>query len=394
MPKNKVQFQKGLSLTQFLQDYGSEAQCEQALFAARWPDGLNCPRCGGARFCRLSTRRATFQCNHCKRQLSLLAGTVFQTTKLPLSIWFLAIYFLSQTKSGISALELGRKLGVNDNTAWLLKHKLMQTMRERDQRYRLAGTVQLDDAYLGGEYPGGKRGRGSPNKTPLLAAVQVTAEGQPVVMKLSVVDGFRTAEVAQWAAQQVRPGTTVHTDGLACFKGLEAAGCEHKPHVTGGGKQGCETPGLVWANTILRNVKRSLDGTYHACAPHYAARYLAEFQYRFNRRYELAALPRRLLKAAATTLPLPRPILLLSTLTAAAAASPIHRAFDNPAARGTGRRHSPGTIRGLPGGPGCDRYHWLPVHLVPSASPPCLPASRQPPKIHKPTSSGALLGCG
>ncbi len=314
MPKNKVQFQKGLSLTQFLQDYGSEAQCEQALFAARWPDGLNCPRCGGARFCRLSTRRATFQCNHCKRQLSLLAGTVFQATKLPLSIWFLAIYFLSQTKSGISALELGRKLGVNDNTAWLLKHKLMQTMRERDQRYRLAGTVQLDDAYLGGEYPGGKRGRGSPNKTPLLAAVQVTADGQPVVMKLSVVDGFRTAEVAQWAAQHVRPGTTVHTDGLACFQGLEAAGCEHKPLVTGGGKQGCETPGLVWANTILGNVKRSLDGTYHACAPHYAARYLAEFQYRFNRRYELAALPRRLLKAAATTLPLPRPILLLSAV--------------------------------------------------------------------------------
>ena len=268
MPKNKVQFQKGLSLTQFLLDYGSEAQCEQALFAARWPDGLNCPRCGGARFCRLSTRRATFQCNHCKRQLSLLAGTVFQATKLPLTIWFLAIYFLSQTKSGISALELGRKLGVNDNTAWLLKHKLMQAMRERDQRYRLAGTVQLDDAYLGGEYPGGKRGRGSQNKTPM----------------------------------------------LACFKGLEAAGCEHKPHVTGGGKQGCETPGLVWANTILGNVKRSLDGTYHACAPHYWARYLAEFQYRFNRRYELAALPRRLLKAAATTLPLPRPILLLSAV--------------------------------------------------------------------------------
>ena len=226
----------------------SEAQCEQALFDARWPDGLSCD---GARFCRLSTRRATFQCNHCKRQLSLLAGTVFQATKLPLSIWFLAIYFLSQTKSGISALELGRKLGVNDNTAWLLKHKLMQAMRERDQRYRLAGTVQLDDAYLGGELPGGKRGRGSPNKTPMLAAAQVTEEGQPVVLKLSVVDGFRTAEVEQWAAQNLQPGTTVNTDGLACFKEVEAAGCEHKPHVTGGGKQGCETPGLVWASTIL-----------------------------------------------------------------------------------------------------------------------------------------------
>ena len=219
MPKNKVQFQKGLSLTQFLLDYGSEAQCEQALFDARWPDGLNCPRCGGARFCRLSTRRATFQCNHCKRQLSLLAGTVFQATKLPLSIWFLAIYFLSQTKSGISALELGRKLGVNDNTAWLLKHKLMQAMRERDQRYRLAGTVQLDDAYLGGEYPGGKRGRGSPNKTPMLAAVQVSAEGQPVVMKLSVVAGFRTAEVAQWPRSTSSPGPRCTRTGWPASRG-------------------------------------------------------------------------------------------------------------------------------------------------------------------------------
>ena len=310
MRKNKVQFQKGLSLAEFLQLYGSEAQCEQALFHARWPDGLGCPRCGSHKFCRLSTRRATFQCNRCKRQLSLLAGTLFQATKLPLTTWFLAIYLLSQTKNGISALELGRKLGVNNNTAWLLKHKLMQAMRERDQRYRLAGTVQVDDAYLGGENPGGKRGRGSENKTPLLVAVQVTDEGQPVLLKLSVVERFRKVEVEQWAKENLRPGTTVNTDGLGCFRGVEAAGCEHKPRVTGGGKSGCETPGLSWVNTILGNVKRSLDGTYHAFAPHYAARYLAEFQYRFNRRYELAALPQRLLTAAATALPLPRPILM------------------------------------------------------------------------------------
>ena len=136
-------------MTRFLKDYGSEPQCEQALFEARWPDGPACPRCGSNKFCRLSTRRATFQCNHCKRQLSLLAGTVFQATKLPLTTWFLAIYLLSQTKNGISAPDLGGKLGVNNNTAWLLKHKLMQAMRECYRRYRLHGTVQLDDAYSG-----------------------------------------------------------------------------------------------------------------------------------------------------------------------------------------------------------------------------------------------------
>ena len=200
------------------------------------------------------------------------------------------MYLLSQTKNGISALELGRQLGVNDNTAWLLKHKLMQAMRERDRAYRLGGTVQVDDAYLGGENPGGKRGRGSENKTPMLVAVQVTDEGQPVRLKLSVV----------------------HTDGLGCFRGVEAAGCEHKPRVTGGGKAGCEVPGLLRVNTILGNVKRSLDGTYHHFEAHYATRYLAEFQYRFNRHYDLAAMLQRLLQAAATALPLPRPILCSS----------------------------------------------------------------------------------
>ena len=226
MPKNRVQFQKGLSLARFLQHYVTEPQCEQALFHARWPDGLSCPRCG-------STRRTTFQCNHCKRQISLLAGTLLHATKLPLTTWFLAMYLLSETKNGISALQLGRQLGVNDNTAWLLKHKLMQAMRERDRACRLGGTVQVDDAYLGGKNPGGNPGRGSENKTPMLVAVEVSDGGQPVRAKLSVVDGFRKDVVERWAGQNLEPGSVVHTDGLGCFRGVEAAGCEHKPRVKG-----------------------------------------------------------------------------------------------------------------------------------------------------------------
>ena len=113
--------------------------------------------------------------------------------------------------------------------------------------------------------------------------------------------------VEQWAGQNLERGSVVHTDGLGCFRGVEAAGCEHKPRVTSGGKAGCEMPGLLWVNTILGNVKRSLDGTYHHFEAHfeahYAARYLAEFQYRFNRRYDLAAMPQRLLQAAVTALP-------------------------------------------------------------------------------------------
>ena len=124
------------------------------------------------------------------------------------------MYCLSQAKNGLSALALGRQLGVNNNSAWLLKHKLMQAMLERDHSYRLEGNVQVDDAYLGGELPGGKRGRGSENKTPFLAAVQVTAEGQPEVMKLSVLEGFSKAELERWAHQHLTPRSTVLLDGL------------------------------------------------------------------------------------------------------------------------------------------------------------------------------------
>ena len=139
MLKNKVQFQKGLSLPLFLAGFGTEAQCEQALYDARWPNGLACLRWSGTSFCRVCKRRACFQCNHCKRQVSLLAGTIFQATELPLTTWFLAMYCLLQAKNGLSAPALGRQLGDNNNSAWLLKHKLIQAMLERDYSYLPAG---------------------------------------------------------------------------------------------------------------------------------------------------------------------------------------------------------------------------------------------------------------
>lgn len=108
----------------------------------------------------------------------------------------------------------------------------------------------------------------------MLVAVQVSDGGQPVRAKLSVVDSFRKDVVEQWAGQNLEPGSVMHTDGLSCFRGVEAAGCEHKPRATGDGKAGCEMPGLLWVSTILGNVKRSLNGTYPPFEAHYAAHYL------------------------------------------------------------------------------------------------------------------------
>ena len=101
MSKNMIQFQPGLSLTEFLKQYGTEEQCRAALYEWRWPKGYECAKCGHHSACKLNSR-ALYQCNRCHHQNSVIAGTIFQDTKLPLSVWFLGIYFVTQSKNAIS----------------------------------------------------------------------------------------------------------------------------------------------------------------------------------------------------------------------------------------------------------------------------------------------------
>ena len=148
-------------------------------------------------------------------------------------------------------------------------------------------------------------------KTPFVAAVEVIADGRPRKLRMSRVKGFRKAVLRGWAARHLQPGTTVQSDGLACFRGVAEAGYEHVATVTGGGPGSCEEPRLRWVNTMLGNVKRSIDGTYHAIDAKHVPRYLAAFSYRFNRRYQLADLVPRLVYASANTPPMPCRLLKL-----------------------------------------------------------------------------------
>ena len=185
----------------------------------RWPSGFVCPVCAGQHHSFVKTR-ALYQCTACRRQTSVIAGTIFAATKVPLCTWFRAMYHLTQSKGGISSIELGRRLGVTQTTAWKIKHKLMQAMMERDATKRLTGRIEIDDAYLGGERNGGKRGRGSPGKTPIVAAVETTPEGKPIRLKLRRVKGFRRAEIATLAQRNFHPASTIVSDGLHCFTGV------------------------------------------------------------------------------------------------------------------------------------------------------------------------------
>ena len=300
MPINRIQFQPGLSMAEFLSSYGTEDLCATALEKARWPAGFRCPKCDRPdHYVVVRGNHKLLQCHGCRHQTSLTAGTVFHSTKLPLTRWFLAIYLISQAKSGLSALALKRQLGVSYPTAWLLQHKLMQAMVAREQRYPLAGEVLVDDAYLGGERSGGKAGRGSENKIPFVAAVALSAERHPLRAKLSVVPGFTRSAIAQWAQDCLAPAAHVHSDGLDCFTAVTAAGCTHEATVVAGRKPK-DMPEFQWINTILGNLKTSLRGSYHSFAfRKYGDRYLAAFAYRFNRRFDLHRLPERLLVALA-----------------------------------------------------------------------------------------------
>lgn len=310
MSKNAIQFQKGIGIMDFFAHFGSEEQCEAAVFAWRWPNGFECPRCGSRRFCRLH-RKAEYQCNRCRQQTSLTSNTIFDSTKLPLTVWFLAIYLITQNKTGISVLNLHRQLGISYNAAWRMKHKLMQVMMQRDNSWLLSGHVQLDDAYWGGERHGGRRGRGSENKVPFVAAVQTDENNHPIYMRFNAVDAFRRKTMQEWAEHALALGTRVFSDGLACFRGIADAGCDHTAVVTGGGYASMENEIFTWVNTMLGNVKTAITGTYHKLHPKHLGRYLSEFNYRFNRRFDMPSMITRLGRAAVNTAPMPERLLKL-----------------------------------------------------------------------------------
>ena len=197
MAMNPIQFQPGMSLRELFEQYGTELQCAQALEQARWPKGFQCAHCGAAEHSHFCVEEVRYwQCRRCRTQTSLRSGTIFHGSKLALTIWFEAMFLISQSKNSISALELKRQLGVSYPTAWRVKHKLMQVMVEREAGRTLQGEVVIDDAYLGGERRG-KAGRGSENKVPFVAAIQVSAQGHPQLARFDPLTGFTKEAIGQ-----------------------------------------------------------------------------------------------------------------------------------------------------------------------------------------------------
>jgi len=313
MAKNKVQFQKGLSLTKFLQTYGTENQCRASLFKAKWPDGYQCPSCGNRRYYFVTSRKL-YQCCNCKKQSSLTSGTIFASSQLPLTTWFLGIFFITQSKEGISALNLRRLLGISVNAALKLKHKLQHVMKLADDSLTLEGLVELDDAYWGGKRSGGKRGRGAPGKSPFLVAVARNEQGHPIHLRLSKIKSLSSAVVSKWSRKHLHHESIVISDKYWPLRGAAENVLFYGAIKTKGIYDNPENKIFHWLNTILGNVKRAIHGTYHSISSKHLPRYLAEFCYRFNNRFYMAAMVGALVNRAALTKPRPQRILKLAEI--------------------------------------------------------------------------------
>jgi transposase-like protein len=314
MARNAVQMQKGPSLTQFHSQYGTEAQCREAVAKWRWPDGFECPDCGSGDY--MVTKKLHYLCRSCRKETSLKSGTVFERTQLPLTKWFQGMYLLTQPKNSISGLEMARLLGVRPDTASLMRHKLMSVMAERDAETKLDGRVEMDDAVLGGELSvldGGKQGRGGPNKTPFVVAVATSDSGHPLKLMLHVVPTHDGQSIEAMARARLSPSARVVSDGLGCFRSVTKAGCTHEPvNVSKANNHGEKLVCFRWVNTVLGNIKTAIVSTLKSVAKRYVPRYFAEFEYRFNRRFDLPALLNRLAYVTTRSSPRPRATLKLA----------------------------------------------------------------------------------
>lgn len=258
--------------------FADDSSCRSYLFALRWPTGFVCPRCGGRT--AWSMNRGLWLCGGCRHQASVTAGTIFQDSHLPLTTWFRAMWYVTSQKNGASALGLQRVLGLGSyKTAWAMLHKLRRAM-VRPGRDGLTGVVEVDETYWGGREEG-VVGRQTQDKALIAIAAEEDGKGIGRVRLRRIPDASRQS-LHGFIWQSVEPGSTVRTDGLRAYLGLE--GYVHDRRVQRLDPEVADKL-MPRVHRVASLLKRWLLGTHQGAIGHdYLDYYLDEFTFRFNRR--------------------------------------------------------------------------------------------------------------
>ena len=284
---------KKYTIKQFNAQFPNDDACLDFLKNARWPNGIACSKCQRVTKHFRITSRKVYGCEFCGFQVSPTADTIFHKSSTSLRSWFHAMFLMSSTRTGISAKQLEREIGVTYKTAWRMFTQIRKLMAQ--DNIVLFGEVEVDETYVGGRRPG-KPGRGAEGKTVVAGIVE--RGGQAVV---KAVPDVKARTLVPMIQAHVPTGQTVYTDELLSYRQLTSLGYAHET-VQHSAKQ--YVAGRTHTNNVegmWSNVKRSIDGVNHAVSPKYLQGYLDAYVYRFNHRKDSEPIFAQLLGKAAAS---------------------------------------------------------------------------------------------
>jgi transposase-like protein len=264
------------NLINLIERYSNEDKCRKYLEGLRWHTGIECPRCGSKKISRIAERNQ-YDCDKCRYQFSVTAGSIFHDSHLPLWKWFLAVYLMTESKKGISANQLKRSLAISYKTAWYLCHRIRKAMEEATNKPKLDGIVEVDETYVGGRYDR-RRKRDAWEKQAVMGLLQrngtFEAKKIPTPSKQILTGIIR---------KRVDKKAMVITDESRAYKSIDDT-YKHKSVNHGAEEWVCgdvHTNGIENAWSLF---KRSVIGSYHKISNKHLDAYLDEFEWRFNGR--------------------------------------------------------------------------------------------------------------
>lgn len=296
-------------MSEFFRLYADEQSCREFFKQKRAAEHSECRRCGSLNL-RWEENASRWRCRECKQTMSLKQGTVMENSNLGFKVWLWALYFMSLTKKGFSALEMQRLLGHKRyEPVWLLLHKIRISMGHRDDKYSLDGYIEMDEGFFEGHRK--KDEEGTPSKeldrqVKVIVAVSVAAkteeekqEHRPDTkagfVKMNVVSSLGSKDVACEAVKMIHRSATVKTDGKRCYNSLQQIATVHEKVIVKNKKEVCKV--FPWVHTAISNAKKKLLGLHHQVKDVYMQNYLNEFCYKFNRRFFGSAVFDRLIVA-------------------------------------------------------------------------------------------------
>lgn len=261
------------SLVEAQREFATQERCDEYLAEMRWPNGVECPRCGSKAVTRLSTRRK-WQCRGCRYQFSVTAGTIFHKTYIDLPRWMMAVWLMCNSPKGCSSKQLERTLGVTYKTAWYMTHRIRKAMIADHAEVKLSGVIEIDDAVVKSD-KGTRWGGGS------YVLGMASRDGD---IKLKLLNKLKGEEVRRVVAENVDYVKSFYTDGHKLYRRMHELG-PHQFVV----HQTQWVDGDVHTNFVENAwslFKRSLVGIFHHVSAKYLQAYLDEFSFRYSHRDE------------------------------------------------------------------------------------------------------------